>query len=224
MWIKICGICNLESARIVVDAQPDAIGLNFYESSPRHVPQETAKQILQLLPETILPVGLFVNHEKDDILHTVETLGLSTIQLHGDESPDFLHDLQKQKPELQLMKAFRLGENGWQNLENYLEECQQLGISLFACLLDAYSSDAYGGTGKKIAWSEIPEHYRHDDWPPLILAGGLTSENVADAISKSHPWGVDVAGGVESSPGIKEKLTVQRFLDAANAKNPATED
>lgn len=224
MWIKICGICNLDAAKIIAEAQPDAIGLNFYEPSPRHVTVETAQQIVALLPKSILPIGLFVNHEQSEILGTVKSLGLSTIQLHGDESPKFLRELLQQKSELKIIKAFRMNENGWQKLENYLEECQQLGVTLFASLLDAYSPQSYGGTGEKISWNQIPIKYRFNDWPPLILAGGLTPENLAEAIQTAQPWGIDVASGVESSPSIKDKTQIKRFLHAARAEKNSPED
>jgi phosphoribosylanthranilate isomerase len=214
MWIKICGIKDIETAGSVAEIGVDAVGLNFYEPSSRCVDVSTATEIVSAVRDRVEPIGLFVNHSRDQIQAVCEATKLSSIQLHGDESPDFiasLHDLN-----LKVYRAFRVDrEQGCQPVAEYLERCAQLGVSLAACLIDSFIPGEYGGTGHSAPWDLLAEQYDSDAWPRLIVAGGLTPKNVADAIQLTAPFGVDVASGVESNPGVKDLDLVRQFVAAA---------
>ncbi len=215
MWIKICGIRDLTTAEQVAALSPDAIGLNFYPSSPRCVSRPIAREIASRLPASIRSVGVFVNHSVTEIAEIVADCGLSMIQLHGDERPEFLADLQTVLPNTPLIRAWRMGAD-LADLEKYLTDCQRLRVRLFGCLIDAKVAGTYGGTGHSPPWDVLRSSYRCDAWPPLILAGGLTEANVAAGIAAVLPWGVDVASGVESSPGVKDLDRAARFIAAAS--------
>jgi phosphoribosylanthranilate isomerase len=209
--IKICGITNLGDARTAIQAGADAVGLNFYPASPRCITPTGARQICRVLPGEIVKVGVFVNSEAKDICQTFDELELDLIQLHGDETPEFIARLGNRL----VMRAFRLGPEGLQPVFAYLEECRQLGCVPKLVLLDALSQGIYGGTGKTADWSVCAQYPGHEGVPPLILAGGLKPSNVAQAIDQVRPAGVDAAGGVESSPGRKEPAAVIAFVQAA---------
>jgi phosphoribosylanthranilate isomerase len=215
MCVKICGVRDHESARIVAEARPDAIGLNFYAKSARCVQPAVAKAIVAELPDDVAPVGVFVNHPADDVAAICRMAGIRLAQLHGDETPEMLATLAAAAPELRLIRAFRVGDGGLAGVTPYLQRCRELGVSLFACLLDARVPGRYGGTGELAPWDAIRADYRYDDWPPLILAGGLTPENVSAGIAAVRPWGVDTAGGVESAIGVKDRELVARFVRSA---------
>jgi len=215
MWVKICGIRDEETARWIADLRPDAIGLNFYEPSVRSIAPAVAARIARGLPMEIEAVGLFVNHSLDDLLHRVEDCGIGTVQLHGDEPPEFLKEILDRRPDLKIIRAFRVGRKGCGALGKYLADCQRLEVCLAGCLVDAQVSGAYGGTGHTAPWDLLAEDYDSDRWPRLIVAGGLTPDNVSEAIRITAPFGVDVASGVESAPGIKDLALVRRFLEAA---------
>lgn len=214
MWIKICGIRDLATAEQVAALSPDAIGLNFYAPSPRCVSRATARQIVAQLPGDVAAVGVFVNHSIAEIVECVTDCGLSMVQLHGDERPEFLADLQAVLPNTPLIRAWRMGAD-LADLEIYLADCQRLRVRLFGCLIDAKVAGTYGGTGHTPPWDVLRSSYRRATWPPLILAGGLTEANVAAGIAAVLPWGVDVASGVESSPGLKDLDRVSKFIAAA---------
>jgi phosphoribosylanthranilate isomerase len=213
MWIKICGIRDRATAEGVARIAPDAIGLNFSSRSPRHVTPESAAEIVRGLPPSIEPVGVFVNHTRPEVIDLCRLCRLATIQLHGDESPEFVASL----PQFRIIRAYRIGEEGLDGVAADLERCAALGVRPAACLIDARVPGAYGGTGQAAPWDLLADGWRKDRWPPLVLAGGLTPENVAAAIAGTHPWGVDVASGVESTPGEKDLARVARFVQAARA-------
>ena len=214
LWVKICGIRDLRVAQQLPRLQPSAIGLNFYAGSPRSVSPEIAAGIVRELPSTITPVGLFVNHALDEIASLARSCRLRALQLHGDETPRFLAELRQLLPDLDLIRAHRLGDEGLGPLTDYLSECRRLGVDLRGCLIDARVEGMYGGSGKTVRWEMLA------NWPanrpPLILAGGLTPENVADAIRAARPWGVDTASGIESVPGRPDLVLIERFI--ANAR------
>lgn len=216
-WIKICGIRDTETASSVAKLDPNAIGLNFYEKTPRCIDIDTATTIVRELPDNIEAIGLFVNHPVDEVASITDQTKISAVQLHGDESPAFLADLYSQRPQLKLIKAYRVGSNGLEPLSHFLDECGQLEVDLSACLLDARVDGAFGGTGKTIAWDFVSENYPFDEWPPLVLAGGLTPSNIAAAIETVQPWGVDVSSGVESSPAVKDIAQCKNLIDQARA-------
>lgn len=213
VWVKICGIRDPSVARQLAPMAPSAIGLNFYAGSPRSVTREIAAEIVRELPAAIEPVGLFVNHSLEEIATIARSCPLGAIQLHGEEMPQFLAELRRELPEISLIRAHRLGEEGLGPLRQYLDECSNLGVELRACLIDARVQGVYGGSGKMVCWETLTDW--PGDWPPLVLAGGLTPDNVADAIRAVRPWGVDVASGIESATGRPDLGLIERFIKNA---------
>ena len=194
---------------------PNAVGLNFYPKTPRAVAPETAAEIVTSLPNGLEPVGLFVNRTAESIHEICRQCMLRTIQLHGDEPPDVLAKLRGFCEDYRIIRAYRLGPEGLSALAEYLGRCRKLGVELSACLIDAHVKGKYGGSGRTVAWDVLRKQYDREHWPPMILAGGLHPNNVAEAIRTVRPWGVDVASGVESTPGQKEISLVERFIAAA---------
>jgi phosphoribosylanthranilate isomerase len=215
MWIKICGIRDVATAQAVAQSAANAIGLNFYARSPRVIAPAVAKEIVAALPPGIEPVGVFVNHSLDEVRAIAGECGLRTIQLHGDEPPEILAALAR---DFKVIRAFRVCDDGLKEVDDYLLACRRLGALPWACLIDAKVPGHYGGTGRLAPWETVRRAYKTDDWPPLILAGGLSPENVAQAVASVTPWGVDVAGGVESTVACKDAALVRQFV--LNAKNP----
>lgn len=200
--VKICGITNLADALAAVAAGADALGLNFYEKSPRHVSVKTAAEISKQLPPFVLRAGVFVNADEDLVTRAMGECSLSLLQFHGDEPPEFCTQFG-----LMSMKAFRIRD---------VESLKQIPeFQTEAYLLDAYSPDARGGTGEKFNWELAIEAQKFGK--PIFLAGGLTPENVAEAVQKVKPFGVDVSSGVESSPGKKDHAKVRAFIQAVRA-------
>lgn len=214
--IKICGITTPEDGLLVADAGADAVGLNFYEPSPRYVSVERAMEIAEVLPETIVKVGLFVNSPVEQIVQTVERVPIDAVQLHGDEPPEFLGELRAEGV-VRLIRAFRLGPDGLPPVLDYLEMCRRLEASPDMVILDAYRSGEYGGTGETSDWDAAARFSRFEDRPCLLLAGGLIPENVAQAIREVKPEGVDTASGVETLPGRKDPELVRQFVSRAKA-------
>jgi phosphoribosylanthranilate isomerase len=218
MWIKMCGIRDVETATQIARLNPDAIGLNFFAKSPRNVDIETAARISSTIPAAIERIGLFVNHAAGEVLDICERCAIGTAQLHGDETPEFLAELKSTRPDLKLLRAFRVdATDGCSEIADYLVKCGQLGVTLDGCLVDSRVEGEYGGTGHTAPWDLLADQYDSRGWPRLIIAGGLTPENVADAIRVTRPWGVDVASGVESSRGVKDVSLVERFIEATRS-------
>lgn len=216
MWIKVCGVKDVSTARRIAELTPEALGLNFFAKSPRSVDVETAAEIALAIPGSIDRVGLFVNHSLDEVLDTSVRVGITTVQLHGEETPQFLAELKQSQPDLKLLRAFRVdSETGCAEIARFVAECERLGVELAGCLVDSRVEGEYGGTGHTAPWDLLADQYDSRGWPNLILAGGLTPENVADAICITRPWGVDVASGVESSRGVKDVNLVAGFIEAA---------
>lgn len=214
-WIKVCGLRDVASAEQAVHAGASAVGLNFFAKSPRSiVPAGAARIVSELAKTSARPVGLFVNHSRDEIESIAAQTGLTAIQLHGDETPAFVAELQQRHPDWAILKAFRIGES-LQPVAEFFSECQQLGVRLAGCLLDARVDGSFGGTGIVAPWELIARDYDRTNWPPLILAGGLTPDNVAAAIKTVRPDGVDTASGVESSSGVKDTKLLTRFVAEA---------
>jgi len=217
--VKICGMTTESDARAVVAAGADAVGLNFFEKSPRFLKPENAASVAVALPAGAVKVGLFVNATAERILETWDRLGLDLIQLHGDEPPEFLGELGNRP----VMRAFRLGEEGLAPILGYLETCRDLGCLPKLTLIDSFCRGQYGGTGATADWATA-KLYPSESWhPPLILAGGLTAENVSEAVAAAKPSGVDTASGVEIAPGEKDIEIVRRFVEAAREAFDATE-
>ena len=197
--IKICGITNLTDALAAVEAGADVLGLNFYEKSPRHVSVKTAAEISRQLPPFVMRAGVFVNPSADLVLRAIGDCGLSLLQFHGDEPPEFCTQFG-----LMSLKAFRIRDAKSLN--------QLPKFQTDAWLLDAFSPEARGGTGEKFNWDLAIEAQKLGK--PIFLAGSLTPENVADAVRKVRPFGVDVASGVERSPGKKDHAKIRAFIAA----------
>ena len=200
--VKICGITNLADAQAAVEAGADALGFNFYEKSPRHVSLKTAAEISKQLPPFVMRVGVFVDAEPDFVLRAISEAGLTMLQFHGDEPPEFCTQFG-----LMSMKAFRIRDaESLKKIPDYLTD---------AYLLDAFSSAGLGGTGEKFNWDLAVAAQKFSK--PIFLAGGLTPENVAEAVKKVQPVGVDVSSGVESAPGKKDYAKVMAFIQAAKS-------
>lgn len=215
MWTKICGVRDAETAAQIAALKPSAIGLNFYPKSARYVNLAEARRIALTVSGATTLVGVFVNADNAHIRDICGTLGLDHVQLHGDEQPEQLAELHSSLPRLQIIRAFRIGTAGLADVAAYLEACGPLGVPVWRLLLDAQVAGHYGGSGHLAPWDTIRDEYRDTDWPPLILAGGLSADNVRDAIQAVQPWGIDVASGVESAAGIKDLERVAQFLAAA---------
>jgi phosphoribosylanthranilate isomerase len=198
--VKICGITNVADGLAAAEAGADMIGLMFYERSPRHLSFATAAEISRALPSFIVKVGVFVNPAEDMVMRAISECGVSLLQFHGEESPEFCTQFG-----VMSMKAFRVrNEESLTILPNYPTD---------AWLLDAFSPDAYGGTGVKFNWDLATEAKLMGR--PIFLAGGLTPENVGAAVRQVQPFGVDVSSGVESAPGTKDHAKVRAFIQAA---------
>ena len=197
---KICGITRVEDALIAAEAGADAIGLVFYAKSPRAVTVAQAQAIIAALPPFVTTVGLFVDAERDELNRILDAVPLDLLQFHGDETAAVCEAFGR--PYLKALRV-RPGDDIGARIEAY--------ASAAGILLDTYVSGVPGGTGEAFDWSLVPQ----DAKKPIILAGGLTPENVANAIAQVRPYGVDVSGGVEASKGVKDADKVRAFVRAA---------
>lgn len=203
MKIKICGMTNPEDAAVSVKAGADALGFVLYRKSPRFVEPAMVKTLVAGLPPFVLPIGVFVNEEPERVRALMDECGLMVAQLHGDESALYCQQLGRP-----VLKALRLKDRG-----TFLALAEFQGrANVRGFLIDTYSDQAYGGTGKTVDWNLAQEAARS---MPIILAGGLTPTNVTEAISRVRPYGVDVSSGVELSPGKKDPDKVKAFIQAA---------
>jgi len=200
--VKICGITNLADAQVAVEAGADAIGFIFYEKSPRFVTIQQAAEISKQLPPFVMRVGVFVDADTDFITRAIGDCNLNLLQFHGDEAPEFCTQFG-----LMSMKAFRV-----RDMES-LKEFPKYQTDAY--LLDAFSSTTLGGTGKTFSWDLAVEAQKFGK--PIFLSGGLTPENVADAVKKVQPFAVDVSSGVEITPGKKDAAKVRAFIFAVKA-------
>jgi phosphoribosylanthranilate isomerase len=197
--VKICGVTNVADALAAAEAGADMIGLNFYEKSPRQVTIQLAAEISRALPALVLRVGVFVNPEEAQVTSAIARCGLSLLQFHGDETTEFCTQFG-----LMSLKAFRIrDEESLNQLANYQTD---------AFLLDAHSGKGRGGTGEKFNWKLAVEAQKFGK--PIFLAGGLTPENVGDAVKEVRPFAVDVSSGVESAPEKKDTAKVRAFIQA----------
>jgi len=204
--IKICGFTDAPLALTAVHAGADAIGLNFVSKSPRVITVAQAKIILNALPAFVQPVALFCDASTEQIITLTQELGINTVQLHGKEPLSFANYLSP----LKIIKALPFDDQFQQEVESWTKHCQNLA----GIIVDAPPKDGLtGGTGVAIDWDKLSQ-MKQPHWPALILAGGLTPQNVAQAITTVKPYGVDVASGVEIKRGVKDQTLIEQFCDA----------
>jgi phosphoribosylanthranilate isomerase len=209
--VKICGLTSVEDAVACAELGADWIGLNFHPHSPRRVSPGVAAEIVAAVPHPAVPVGVFVDRPAFEVAELADRLGLGIVQLHGREPPEDLLNLSR----FRIVRAFRIGRpTDWESVAGYLARAEALGRRPDEVLIDAYVPGQAGGTGCSIAEDLLD---RRPPLPHLILAGGLTPRNVAERIARVRPWMVDVASGVESAPGRKDRAAVAAFLRAAHA-------
>lgn len=213
IYTKVCGLTEPENTRMVVDAGVDAIGLNFYPKSKRYISPDSAITLRNGISNHVDVVGVFVNAAREDVINIATAVRLSAVQFHGDESAVEIKQVQDRCPSAKILRAFRLSKD---NLNQTIDEVRALkdaGVKLSAVLVDAFVSGEFGGTGHQLDHELIRQ--LPVEWPPLIVAGGLTADNVANCIQTVRPWGVDVASGVESKPGMKDADKTRQFITAA---------
>ncbi len=194
--IKFCGITNLDDALGAAAVGADALGFNFYKKSPRYIEPQKAAEIIGQMPPFITPVGVFVNEREEKIRDIMFTTGIKVLQFHGDERPEFC-----ERFAARAIKAFQVKD------KESLKHMVHYHVS--ALLLDSYSEGARGGTGATFDWhlAVVAKTFGR-----VILAGGLTPENVAEAVKLVQPYAVDVAGGVEKEKGIKDHAKMKKFV------------
>ena len=198
--VKICGITNAPDALAAAAAGADALGFMFYDKSPRHISFPKAAEIINQLSPFVIKVGVFVDASEDLVMRAIGDCGLNLLQFHGNETPEYCTQFG-----LMSMKAFRIRDaESLKSLANYPTD---------AWLLDAFVADKLGGTGERFNWDLAVEAKKAGR--PIFLAGGLTPSNVAEAVAKVQPYGVDVSSGVEAEPGRKDHAKVREFIKAA---------
>ena len=198
MRVKICGITNKEDALIAADLGADALGFVFAKGSPRIITSEAARNIIDKLPPFIVPVGVFVDSSVEEIISIIEHTGIQCVQLHGNESPS-----ECSKINVPVIKAFRVDEHFQADI--------LLRFPARAYLLDTFVKESAGGTGKTFDWNTA---LAAKAYGRIILAGGLTPENISDAIKKVQPYGIDISSSIESVPGKKDKQKLQQLFIA----------
>lgn len=231
--VKICGITNSGDALLAVEAGADAIGMVFYEPSPRHVDIETASDIAKSIPAFVMSVGLFVNADKDRVKSVLSQVPLQLLQFHGDESPEYCEQFG-----MPYIKALRVGREEAGLNGDSLRTVVASHKNCCAILLDTYQKGVPGGTGESFDWDLIAEYSSETNpkttgpkttgtkttgsnitAPKVILAGGLKPENIVEAINTVKPYAVDVSGGVESAPGAKDAVRIRAFLNSVHSTN-----
>ncbi|MGH9669004.1 MAG: phosphoribosylanthranilate isomerase [Terriglobales bacterium] len=206
--VKVCGLTNLEDALVAAAAGADALGFNFWPGSPRHIEARRAAELIAHLPPFITPVGVVVNESRATVERLGRASGARALQLHGDELPEDVEALAAAG--FTVIKAFRVGPGFRpQRLRDYR--------AADAFLLDTRVKGKRGGTGRPFDWSRAQAAGRYGR---VLLAGGLTAENVADAIRQAQPWGVDVCTGVEKRPGVKDHARLREFIRRAKEATP----
>jgi phosphoribosylanthranilate isomerase len=196
IFIKICGITELEDAKNIAQMGVSALGFIFYPKSRRYIEPKKANEIILNLPPFIVTVGVFVNEKTDKVEDTLKICPVDILQFHGDESPDYCKKFNKR-----VIKAFRVNEDfSSVILSNY---------SVSAFLLDSFAQNEYGGTGKIFDWDVAVKAKKYGK---IILSGGLNTENIKYAIEKVNPYGIDISSGVEISPGKKDIKKVEEIL------------
>ena len=198
--LKVCGVTIPNQAKELRELGVDLLGLNFHPSSPRFVSAELARQLVQAWGDQSTVVGVFVDRSAQEVIETHQATGFGIAQLHGDETAETVAEVASKLP---VIKAFRIKDHdSLERAGHLLDLLKAKGVELKAVLIDGYSASAHGGTGVSVAKDLVISATRLH--PNLILAGGLTPGNLAERLAWVQPWAVDVASGVESSPGVKQ--------------------
>jgi phosphoribosylanthranilate isomerase len=197
--LKVCGVTSLEDARAAIDCGAEYLGFNFYPKSPRYIAPQSARAIIERLPDEIISVGVFVNESRpEDVVEILLVSGAKLAQLHGDESPAYCAGVGAQR----VIKALRVGDD--------FDARRVLDYPASAILLDAFDSKLYGGTGRTANWAIAREAAK---LTKVFLAGGLSPDNIVEAIRAVEPFAVDVNSGVESAPGRKDASKLLRLRE-----------
>lgn len=212
--IKVCGLTRLEDVHATAAAGADAIGLVFYPKSARCVSLEQARVLRQAMPALVDVVALFVNAEPDHVRQVIEQVQPDILQFHGDESPDYCRQFGRR-----YMRAFRVGGPGLDTPENVRAACLEFPDAS-AWLFDSYSA-GYGGSGRSFDFALLDVLRADQNARPVVLAGGLNAQSVADAMARLRPYAVDVSSGVEVSPGVKSPERVAEFIAAVGQADAA---
>jgi phosphoribosylanthranilate isomerase len=208
MRVKICGITQIEQGKAIVELGADSLGFICVPESPRYISVDRLRAIADTLPSETVKVGVFANHGVTEIVAVVQQAHLSAVQLHGTESPEFCRQLRQAiRPEIELIKAFRLKSAA------SLAETSAYLDCVDTLLLDAYHPQMLGGTGHTIDWQDLVQFKPAIPW---LLAGGLTPDNISEALSRLQPDGIDLSSGVERSPGDKDLAKVAQLFEAIN--------
>jgi len=208
-FVKICGITRLEDAEAAVACGADAIGFVFWPKSPRYVDVARARDIVTSLSQDVTTVGVFVNQPADEVNRVATEVGLGLVQLHGDENGDYVRSIERA-----VIKAVPFSAEAWTGPVAFADWLLNVRI-----LLDVHDPVRRGGTGRTIDWTRAGEYAKELD---VILAGGLTPENVGEAIARVRPYGIDVSSGVESAPGIKDHARLKALFEAVHGSHYAT--
>jgi len=213
-WVKICGMTNLEDALVAADAGADAVGFVFYEKSPRNVTVEKAREICEKLPASVEKVGVFVNRYEDSICAVADGARLTAVQMHGDNEDPHVADLViGKRPGLKVLAALSMHREGAVSGAGMWDP-----DFVHAFLVDSGNPSQHGGTGKRFDWrASVRKLDEIKRFGRVVVAGGLTAENVGEAMGILKPFGVDVVSGVEASPGKKDPEKVRAFMAAVRA-------
>jgi phosphoribosylanthranilate isomerase len=204
MRIKICGITQPEQGKAIASLGATDLGFICVPASPRYVDSIQIRAVVEELSEKVERIGVFVNSTKEEIFQIVTVAGLTGVQLHGDESPEFCHQLRSMLPTVEIIKALRVSSyQALAEAENYFNWVDTL-------LLDAYHPQMLGGTGKTLDWKTLQ---RFQPICPWLLAGGLTPDNILDALNQISPSGIDLSSGVERAPGDKDLAKVAKLFE-----------
>jgi phosphoribosylanthranilate isomerase len=218
-WIKVCGTTNLPDAQMSVSSGADALGFIF-APSPRRIGVALASEIVAALPNEVERIGVFVNQSPERVAEIAVQVGLTGVQLHGDEPPEQLPEFRGAVGSRRIIKALQAREllNASRDMvAKYLRSCD----SIDAVLLDSGSPSQRGGTGDVFSWEEaLPLAASIQEAFPLIIAGGLNSRNADEAVQLFHPWGLDVVSGVERAPGKKDGIKLRDFIEAVRREQP----
>ena len=204
--VKLCGVTSLEDARLCADAGAWAIGMIFAEESPRRVDVAAAAEIGAAMRRRVEVAGVFVNSPLDEVVELADLCSLTMVQLHGDEGPTYCAEI-AHRTGLKVIKAARIRDKA------SVQALRAFRVAVDFHLLDAFAERARGGTGRTFNWELVKTR---GGGPPIILSGGITPDNAADAIAAARPFAVDSASGTEASPGVKDPAKVTALLDQAS--------